>query len=419
MKKYILQLIWLLCITCFLIGCGEITEQTETIVDPEIQDEEDFEETTENDSDTNETDENDKHTNQSQKDRILESYHDLTAHFIDAGQGDATLFQYSSDDESYTILYDAGNWNRQDVVHYLSKQNISYIDLIIISHPHADHIGQLAQIMNTFEVGEVWMSGNTTTSRTFQSALEAVLASGANYYEPRAGEVFDIGNLVLEVIHPEQLTGKLNEDSISVRMTYGDISFLLTGDAFKQDELAMLQRTDQIQAQILRLGHHGSDTSSHPRFLEAVQPEVAIYSAGLNNQYGHPHQEVIERIQQMGIPLYGTDVHGTIIVTTNGLDYAITTSKEGTVELKDEQAIQHTEKGIETDSQTAQKTDCIDINHASFEALQQIIHIGPVRAEELISLRPFQSVDDLIKINGIGKSRLNDIKTQGLACVGG
>src|SRR5699024_10421932 len=135
-------------------------------------------------------------------------------------------------------------WNRTDVVNYLHEEDVSSIDLIIISHPHADHIGQLAQIMDEFSVEEVWFSGNTASSGTYQKAAEAVLDSDADYYEPRAGETFDIGSLEIDVLHPSTLTGALNEDSISVKMTYGDIAFLFTGDAYQQEELQMVERTD-------------------------------------------------------------------------------------------------------------------------------------------------------------------------------
>lgn len=349
---------------------------------------------------------------------LSESLSELTVHFIDAGQADATLFQYTDNGEDYTILFDAGDWNKRDVVNYLLEQNVSFIDLIIISHPHADHIGQLAPIMTDFEVGEVWMSGNTTNSGTFQIALETVLTSNADYYEPRAGESFDIGSLQIEVLHPEKLTGKLNEDSISARITYGDISFLFTGDALRNEELEILNRSKDIEAHILQLGHHGSNTSSHPEFIKAVNPEVAIYSAGADNQYGHPHEEVVSLIQSMGISLYGTDMNGDIIVTTDGLEYSISTNKNGKASPdKQENTVKKQESSSPKEANA--NTSCVDINQATLEELQQIIHIGPSRAEEVISKRPFNSVDGLISINGIGNARLADIKTQGLACVGG
>jgi len=344
---------------------------------------------------------------------------DLKVHYIDVGQADATLFQFTYDDKPFTILYDAGDWNKNDLVQYLSTQNITFIDLIIISHPHADHTGQLADVIDTFGVGEVWLSGNTSTSETFQQGLEAVLASDADYYEPRAGDVFDIGPLTIDVLHPSSISGKFNEESISLLLTYGNIKFVFTGDAGTNEELEMMNREINIEADILSLGHHGSNTSTDPGFLQAVNPEIAIYSAGTGNSYGHPHPEVVSRVQDAGITLYGTDVHGTILVTTDGSDYTIATKEDGTISPKstEPENSEETTKKEEPKKDKTETNHCLDINQASLEEVQSIIHIGPERAQTLIDLRPFDSVDDLERIKGIGPARITDIKDEGLACV--
>lgn len=358
--------------------------------------------------------------NENDSESTFDSLHELVVHYIDAGQADATLFQFTYDDKPFTILYDAGDWNKNDVVRYLSAQQITFIDLIIISHPHADHTGQLADIVNTFEVGEVWLSGNTSTSQTFQQGLEAVLASEADYYEPRAGDEFEIGPLKIDVLHPNSISGKFNEESISLLFTYGDIKFVFTGDAGKQEELEMINRGINIEADILSLGHHGSNTSTDPAFIKAVNPEIAIYSAGENNSYGHPHSEVVTRIQDAGITLYGTDIHGTILVKTDGSEYNISTKKDGTISPKNTGTTNATEPESEETKpkkETTQTNSCIDINQASIEEVQNIIHIGPERAQLLIDLRPFDSVDDLDRIKGIGPARITDIQDEGAACV--
>lgn len=389
----------------------------------------------------------------------VENLSDLKVHFVDVGQADATLFQYSDQGKNYNILFDAGDWNKTDLVTYLHSQSINSLDLVIISHPHADHIGQLAPIMKEFTVHEVWMGGNTATSQTFQRALEAVLNSDADYVEPRAGEVYDIGPLSLEVLHPSQLTGDLNQDSISIRFLYGKIGFILTGDAYKQNELEMIQRNSNLKSEILHLGHHGSNTSTDAKFLDAVKPKLAIYSASSNNSYGHPHPEVVSLIKDKGIDLYGTDVHGTILITTDGQTYKVQTKKKGTVKAEKTKSTSTTKKGKTSQSgkksnssksrnksssassnksnsgssdqskeekkQEEKRNDpppasnCVNINKASTEELQEIIHIGPERAEELVKLRPFTSVDDLSRIKGIGPKRLEDIKKQAKACLGG
>lgn len=460
MKRSILVLF---IISLFLTACGDSLENSAPLNETQVDNNQtDQTENTfkNNDIETNKEDNTDVDENTKVEEtlatelEITNSDHDLSdlrVHYIDAGQADATLFQYTDDDQTYTILYDAGDWNNNDVVTYLSNQDISAIDLIIISHPHADHIGQLAPIVENFDVGEVWFSGNTSSSKTFQHAVDAVMSSNADYYEPRAGDVFDIGHIGVEILHPKTLTGNLNEDSISVRFTYGDINFLFTGDAYQNEELEMIEGKFDVAANILQLGHHGSRTSSHPAFIKAVDPDVAIYSAGKDNSYGHPHEEVVDRIETANIKLYGTDQDGTIIVTTDGRTYHITTQEtaeskkqavstpkdkpdkqktsEKDVNAKTErtkqQSTESDEKNIteaspekaDDNQKTSLNKNCVDLNNASFEALQDIIHIGPARAELIIEQRPFQTVDDLTKIKGIGPARIADIKSEGNACV--
>ncbi|MEI3605347.1 MBL fold metallo-hydrolase [Pseudogracilibacillus sp. SE30717A] len=343
----------------------------------------------------------------------------LTVSYLDVGQGDATLFQFSDGKENYTILYDTGDWLGNQVPKYLNDKKIDYIDLVIISHPHADHIGQLQKVMESFDVGEVWMTGNATNTKVFQSAMEAVLQSDADYEEPTAGDLYDIGPLELYVLHPAKLSGGLNEDSLSINMTFGQISFLFTGDAYKEQELSMLNYPDHIQADFLHVGHHGSNTSSDSSFIEAVSPTYAIYSAGTDNSYGHPHQEVVQLFKDTGITLYGTDVNGTITVQTDGKDYEVLTDKEGIVKKGHEDTTKIEPNKNDTVEMEENTAGCIDINTASKNELMEITQIGEARADELITLRPFQSIDELTKIDGIGEARLKDIKQQGKACLGG
>ncbi|MEH7255705.1 MBL fold metallo-hydrolase [Neobacillus niacini] len=341
---------------------------------------------------------------------------ELKVHFIDVGQGDSTLLQFSVDNEDYTILIDAGNWTGDEVVNYLRSQNVTQIDIAIGTHPDADHIGQLDKVINTFNVGEVWLSGNTNPSQTFQKLLSAIESKKVDYYEPRMGEEFEVGPLKIDVLYPKTISEHDNEESISLKLTYGEVVFILTGDATKNDELKMLQSGMNMKADILKLGHHGSSTSTHPTFLREVNPSVAIYSAGLNNTYGHPHEEVVNLVKNAGVQLYGTDVHGTILVTSDGKDYKVLTKKDGTITPSSSGKTPKDEVKVEPAPIVG---NCIDINSASIEQLQEIQHIGPARAQDVINLRPFRSIDDLARISGIGPARIADIKSQGIACVGG
>ena len=285
---------------------------------------------------------------------------------------------------------------------------------MIGTHPHADHIGQMDKILHAVDVSEVWMSGDITTSQTFERVMIGIEESGVGYHEPRAGEVYDIGPLIMEIINPERLTGDFHEGSIALRIQYGNVSFLFTGDAEQQTERAILQRGHVVQADILQLGHHGSQTSTTEHFLQSVNPSVAIYSAGKGNSYGHPHESVISRVLEANINLYGTDIHGTIIVETDGHTFTVWTEKNsnGAVVSSDFEF-------STTNSNDSFVTTCIDINTAPIEVLQEIIHIGESRAEELLRLRPFESLEHLSRINGIGPSRVDDIITENLACIGG
>lgn len=346
------------------------------------------------------------------------SENEMKVHYIDVGQGDSTLIQYSEDGEEYTILIDAGNFYNTDVISYLQSQNINKIDIAIGTHPDADHIGQLDEVVTTFAVEEVWLSGNTSTSQTFQDLLTVIDSKGVGYHEPRMGEEYEIGPLEVDVLYPKSITGESNAESISLKMTYGDVRFVFTGDAEQENEVEMVNSGADLKAEILHLGHHGSNTSTHPTFLNEVHPEVAIYSAGEDNSYGHPHAEVVNLVQNSEIQLYGTDVNGTIIVTTDGKDYDIETKADGTISPSALEKVpaNHSEPKATNPPST---DSCIDINNASIEQLQEIIHIGPARAKDVVNSRPYHSVEDLSRIDGIGPSRLNDIVTEGLACVKG
>jgi len=178
-------------------------------------------------------------------------------------------------------------------------------------------------------------------------------------------------------------------------------------------ELEMVQLGANLKADFLHVGHHGSKTSTTEAFFNLVNPEVAIYSAGVDNQYNHPDQEVVDRIESNDTLLYGTDIHGTIRVETDGVTYTIQTRKHGTLPEEPEATEEVKEAVAVTESH------CVNINEDDESVIQHIIHIGPDRAKMLIDARPYLTLDDLSKINGIGPGRIEDIKAQGVACTGG
>lgn len=345
------------------------------------------------------------------------------AHFIDVGQGDATLFTLNKDEEEISILFDTGDWQGNEVVPYLKEQGITTIDLVIISHPDADHIGQLSKVIENFTVEEVWMSGNESTSNTYQTAMEKILSEDIGYHEPRTGEEYELGPIELKVLYPEDISGKANEESIGIRLAYDQVSFVLTGDAGIKEEKKMIEAVPSLRSTFLHLGHHGSKTSTDPAFLNAVQPQIAVYSAGEDNSYGHPSPEVIELLNEKNIDWYGTDMDGTIVVTTDGEAYSIETEMSEEITVSQEDTAQDAPTSAKEENQEAsttteehQETGCIDINHASREELTEIIHIGDERAEQIVKQRPLDSLNELEEIDGLGSSRIADIEAENLIC---
>jgi competence protein ComEC len=250
----------------------------------------------------------------------------LTVHFLDVGQGDATLLVAPD----ATVLVDTGRHNARDVVAHLERLGVTAIDVLVVTHPHADHLGQFDRVLGAVDVAEAWWSGNTHTTATFDRALAALESSDAAYAEPLAGDVTTVGSLGIEIVHPEKPSGHLDDDSLSLRVTYGAVRLLFTGDAGTTAEAAMVARDPALlAAEVLQVGHHGSAGSTSAPFLAAVAPAVAVYSAGRDNPYGHPHDVVLERLRAADVRVYGTDVHGTVTLVTDGRQWTVTTARPG------------------------------------------------------------------------------------------
>lgn len=346
---------------------------------------------------------------------------DLKVHFIDVGQADAALIEVGE----YHVLIDSGDWMGNETVDYLNAKAIDEIDLIVGSHPHADHIGQIDKIIEQFEVGEVWMSGDTTTSKVFERVMTAIDDYGIGYDEPRAGDHYEIGDMTIDIFSPSTLNGNLNDDSIVLKLTYGTVSFLFTGDAEKNAESQMLNHDYPLESTILKVGHHGSNTSNTASFIEAINPVVAVISVAEKSKYSHPDQSVLDTLNSNDIDLYATKSHGNIVITTDGKKYDIETDRSekvtaGVKKAKEKKTSKKKKKAPATEKKADppdNNSTCVDINSASEGEVQNIIHIGPARAVDLIDLRPYNSVDDLVRIKGIAAKRIEDIKAQGIACV--
>jgi len=248
---------------------------------------------------------------------------ELQVHFIDVGQGDSILIDFGPNE----VLIDGGE-RSPGITDYIKKYIDGPLEVIVATHPHADHIGGLIKVLEDFQVEEIWLNGDTSSSKTYQDFMAAVNAEGAVVNQTKRNGTISVGNLNFSILNPpDTLFSDANNNSIALRLKYGDIAFLFTGDAENKAEASILTTRSTLQAQILKAGHHCSRTASSEAFLDEVKPEKAICMVGAGNSYGHPHQETLTALSDIGAEVYRTDINGTIVVSTDGVDYKIKTSK--------------------------------------------------------------------------------------------
>ncbi len=255
--------------------------------------------------------------------------HDMRVHFIDVGQGDSILIESPN---GKTMLVDGGvKGVGQEVVAYLKGLGVNKLDIVVATHPDADHIGGLIPVLNTVPIKQFYDSGKVHTSQTFEEMLTLIDEKSIPYHVPKTGDMLDFDkDLLVKVLNADEYAADNNDASIVLKITYGNVSFLLTGDAGVALEKEMLQY--DVRATVLKAGHHGSNTSSSMDFIQAVKPKVTILSYGQDNKYGHPHAEVMERLQAVGSKVYATAEAGTIIVSTDGVNYAVNNEEAYKVE---------------------------------------------------------------------------------------
>ena len=248
----------------------------------------------------------------------------LEVHYIDVGQADCIFIRQ---DEA-TLLIDAGNnADGPAVVSYLHGQGVETLDTVIGTHPHEDHIGGLDQALLAFGANKVIIPKVTHTTKTFEDLIDAIDQKGLRVTTPAPGMQFTVGDAQCTILAPVSTAYEdLNNYSVVVRVTHGDTAFLFSGDAEALSEQEMLQGTLPLQADVLKVGHHGSNSSSTAEFLQAVSPSIAVISVGRDNDYGHPSPETLRRLQAAGATVYRTDETGTVIIYSDG--NTITTETE-------------------------------------------------------------------------------------------
>jgi competence protein ComEC len=247
---------------------------------------------------------------------------ELMVHFIDVGQGDSILIDLGDTE----ILIDGGG-KSPGAIDYLNDYINGALEIMVATHPHADHIGGLIAVLNALEVEEVWHNGDTSTSQTYTQFMAAVQEEGAEIHIARRVDEIIVGELIFLVLNPATLAGTTNNNSIVLSLSYGSTDFLFMGDAEQEAEASMLGAGIIPDVEILKVGHHGSSSSSSARFLDAVKPKVAIYSAGEGNSYRHPHGETTAALTEVGAKIYGTDTYGTIVITTDSKSYSVQLKK--------------------------------------------------------------------------------------------
>ena len=235
-------------------------------------------------------------------------------YFIDVGQADAALI--ICDDK--TMLIDGGNAADSNLMYsFLQNKGITKLDYVIGTHAHEDHIGGLTGALNYAKVDKVYCAATSYNTNAFKNFANAVKKQGKAIVVPSVGLQFNLGSASCTVL-AVNTTSDINNTSIVLRIVYGQTSFLFTGDAEKEVEQSMLDRGVTLKSTVLKVGHHGSYTSSSYQFLRAVQAEYAVISCGQGNDYGHPHDQVLSRLKNADLTLFRTDLQGDIMCTSDG-----------------------------------------------------------------------------------------------------
>jgi competence protein ComEC len=301
----------LLALIFFTLGCGDTS--SDTSIDPTTSTTETVDvEQTDNNQNADEPASSDEPADE---DKSTTPSGQMKVHIINVGQGDSILVQFHN---GQTMLIDAGP--SDSVVSYLNQQGIKKINYLVATHPHADHIGGMAAVIRTFDIEKIYMPRVSHTTKTYENVLLAVKSKGLKITSAKAGTtVLDQEGLKVDIVAPcGSSYDDINNYSAVIKIQHGNTAFLLTGDAEAESEQQMLSSGANLKADVLKVGHHGSNSSTTSSFLKAVSPKYAVISCGAGNQYGHPHQEVLSRLSSAGVKIYRTDTNGTVIFTSDG-----------------------------------------------------------------------------------------------------
>ena len=258
-------------------------------------------------------------------------------YFIDVGQGDSELIRLK--DSGIDILIDAGTRStKQELADYLKELGVDDIDILIGTHPHEDHIGGMAKIIEEFPIGTLYLPETsdemTPTTKTYESLLDAAENKNVTVRTAAAGDVLlEQGNTSFKVLSPSHTDyDNLNDYSIVTRLKVGDTAFLFQGDAETPVEEEILDSGADVSCDVIKLGHHGSSTSSSRAYLEAANPSAAVISCGVGNEYGHPHRDTMDLLEKLSITPYRTDTQKTLLAETDGKTIVWQTELESVID---------------------------------------------------------------------------------------
>ncbi len=240
---------------------------------------------------------------------------DMEVHFIDVGQGDATLIKCGDQ----AMLIDAGDGSKGTAVqNYLQKQGVKKLEYLILTHPDSDHIGAAPVIITKFEIDKVFMSDYEKDNSTYRKLIQALDEKRLSYATPEVGESYPLGSAKFTILAPNREYQSPNDASIAILLENGENRFLFSGDAEEEAETDILGNGIPISADVYQVGHHGSRSSSSQDFLAAMQPSWAVISCEEGNAYGHPHAQTLNMLRSMGVKVFRTDEQGSIIAYSDG-----------------------------------------------------------------------------------------------------